>query len=71
MTIVLTAEQNSPLVIDSSNYGSKINEYLICFTPLSMTFDSTNPNMDYCGTFSMDIWKTNDNSHTREKNRKF
>ena len=40
MTIVLTAVQNSPLVIDSSNNGSKINEYLICFTPLSMAFDS-------------------------------
>jgi hypothetical protein len=71
MTIVLTAKQNSPLVIDSSNYSSKINKYLICFTPLSMTFDSANPNMDHCGTFSMDLWKTNDNIHTRKKIENF
>jgi hypothetical protein len=71
MTIVLIAEQNSPLVIDSSNYRSKINKYLICFTPVSMTFDSVNLNMDYCGTFGMDFWKTNDNSHTRKKIENF
>ena len=39
MTIVLTGVAKFTFSNRFFNYGSKINEYLICFTPLSMGFE--------------------------------
>ena len=64
MTILLAALENSLLVIESSNYGWKIQEHLKGFHPTSVAVDPQNSSRAYCGTWNNGLWKTDDNGQT-------
>jgi hypothetical protein len=64
MTILFAALENSLLVIESSNYGWKIQEHLKGFHPTSVAVDPQNSSRAYCGTWNNGLWKTDDNGQT-------
>ncbi len=73
MTILLAAMQNSLLVLESSNYGWKIQEHLKGCNPNAVSFDlqqeqhnsnSNNNSTAYCGTWNNGLWRTNDDGQT-------
>ena len=64
MTILFAALETSLLVIESSNYGWKIQEHLKGFHPTSVAVDPQNSSRAYCGTWNNGLWKTDDNGQT-------
>ena len=59
MTTVMVGNQNSVLVLESSN-GYKIHESLKGTQPQRIAFDPRNSDRAYCGTFGDGLWKTDD-----------
>jgi hypothetical protein len=65
MTKLMTAMENSLLTFESSKTGwKKIYESLRRTHPQCVTFDPSNPNSAYCGTFGNGLWKTDDYGET-------
>jgi photosystem II stability/assembly factor-like uncharacterized protein len=67
MTTLIAGMQNSILVLESSKNGWNICENLKGNHPQCVTFDASNPNRAYCGTFGDGLWKTDDNGKTWDK----
>jgi hypothetical protein len=65
MTKLMVAMEDSLLTFESSKTRwKKIYESLKRTHPQSVTFDPSNPNSAYCGTFGNGLWKTDDYGET-------
>ena len=63
-TKLMVAMQNSVLTFVSSKDMWKTHESLRGTSPQCLSFDPTNPNRAYCGTFGNGLYKTDDGGQT-------